>query len=187
MIRQSEHLRPQQCAVLVVDIQDRLMRVIDNRERVVYNSVLLLKAASVLELPVLATTQYAERIGPLLPEISAELKTVTPVDKMEFDCFANERFRQAVKALPRSVNTLIVCGVETHICVYQTVIGGLAAGFNIWVAADAVSSRIPANRKTGLARIRETGGVVGSTEMIIYDLLARAGTAAFKALLPVLK
>jgi len=171
----------------VVDIQERLMRVIDNADRVTRNSALLLKAAAVLDLPVLATTQYRERIGPLLSEITAELGGIEPLDKMEFDCFANPGFREAVTALPGGVDTLLVCGVETHICIYQTVVGALNMGYRVWVAADAVSSRTPANRKLGLARIREIGGVVGSTEMIVYDLLGRAGTPAFKALLPALK
>lgn len=187
MQKTAAHLQPRQCALMVVDIQEKLMPVINERERVVKNSVLLIKTARTLEMPILATTQYAARIGALLPEITDELAGVEPLDKMEFDCFANSAILQAARILPAEVKTLIVCGVESHICIYQTVVGGLANGYGMWVAGDAVSSRIPTNYEAGLQRMRELGAVVGSTEMIIYDLLHRAGTQEFKALLPYLK
>lgn len=180
-------LDPGRCALLVVDIQENLMRVIDNQEGVTRNTVLLEKAANVLGVPVVATTQYVDRIGPLLPEVSAELDGVVPLDKMEFDCFANPAIIDTVRELGSSVDTLVVCGVETHICIYQTVMGGLVAGYRVWVPADAVSSRVALNRETGLERIRQVGGVVANTEMIIYEWLHRAGTPQFKALLPFLK
>lgn len=181
------HLRPESCALLVVDIQERLMPVINGREEVTRNTVLLLKAAEVMQIPVVATTQYAARIGALLPEVQAELGDVMPLDKMEFDCFANQAIKARIKELPRKVNTLIICGVETHICIYQTVLGGLQAGYRVLVPADAVSSRVVGNYETGLARIKELGATVGNTEMIIYELLHRAGTPEFKELLPFLK
>jgi len=180
-------LEPAQCALLVVDIQENLMRVIDNAEEVTRNTVLLQKSANVLNIPQVATTQYVARIGPLLPAVTAELGGLTPLDKLEFDCFGNAGIAAAVKGLPAAVNTLIVCGVETHICIYQTVLGALMAGFRVWVPADAVSSRKPGNKEIGLARLREMGAVVASTEMIIYEWLRKAGSPEFKALLPVLK
>ena len=181
------HLQPRNCALLVVDIQDRLMPVIDGREEVARNSALLLKAAAVLDMPVLATTQYVARIGELLPEIREELGGVVPLDKMEFDCFANQAIKEKAKELPKEINTLVICGVETHICIYQTVLGALKEGYKVWVPADAVSSRSQRNYQTGLDRIKEVGATIGNTEMIIYDLLHRAGTAEFKELLPFLK
>lgn len=181
------NLRPETCALLVVDIQERLMSVINNREAVTGNVALLLKAAAVMKFPVLATTQYAAGIGALLPAVKAELGDLRPLDKMEFDCFANQAIRARVKALPREINTLIICGVETHICIYQTVLGALREGYRVWVPADAVSSRTALNYQTGLGRIKELGAMVGNTEMIIYELLHRAGTPEFKALLPYLK
>lgn len=181
------HLKPANCALLVVDIQERLMPVIAGREDVVKNSALLLKTAKIMKMPVLATTQYAARIGALLPEIRAELGEADPFDKMQFDCFADQVIREKVTELHRDVNTLIICGVETHICIYQSVLGALREGYNVWVPADAVSSRAVRNYETGLARINELGGTVGNTEMIIYDLLHQAGTPEFKELLPFLK
>jgi nicotinamidase-related amidase len=181
------HLRPESCALMVVDIQARLMPVINGREEVTRNSALLMKAAEVMKIPIVATTQYAARIGELLPEVQVELGGVVPLDKMEFDCFANQTIKERIKQLPREINTLIICGVETHICIYQTVLGALQSGYRVWVPADAVSSRTVRNYETGLARIKELGATVGNTEMIIYELLHRAGTPEFKELLPFLK
>jgi len=181
------YLDPSHCALLVVDIQERLMPVIDGRDRVINNTVLLLKAAKTLQIPVIATTQYRARIGDFLPEVKAELEGIETIDKMEFGGFNNPNVRQAVEHLPREIDTLIICGVETHICIYQTVLGAIRAGYRPWVPADAVSSRTPLNHGTGLNRIAEIGGVIANTEMIIYELLHQAGTPAFKALLPFLK
>ena len=175
------------CALLVVDIQERLMPVIEKSEQVEKNSKTLIKAARTLQMPVVASTQYALRIGEILPGIQAELGEVVSIDKMEFNCFANENFRDALHSLPKEIDTFVICGVETHICIYQTVLGGLMAGFNMWVASDAVSSRNSFNYRDGLARIEKIGGVVGSSELIIYELLTKAGTPEFKALLPSLK
>jgi nicotinamidase-related amidase len=180
-------LSPGKCALMVVDIQDRLMRVINEKERVIKNASLLVKAANVLNIPVVATTQYVEKIGEILPEVSGDLNDVIPMDKMEFNCFANADISGAVKGLGNGINTLLICGVETHICVYQTVQGALNAGYKVWVPADAVSSRVEENYLTGLARISEMGATVANTEMIIYELLHMAGTAEFKEMLPHLK
>lgn len=182
-----KYLKPSHCALLIIDIQDRLMPVIEGREQVVKNAVLLLKAAKAMKMPVLATTQYVARIGELLPAITAELEGVTPIDKMEFGGLNNPAVKKAVNQLPSEIDTLIICGVETHICIYQTVVGALMEGYKVWVPADAVSSRTRHNHRTGLGRVRELGGVVANTELIIYELLGKAGSREFKELLPFLK
>ncbi|HCC54004.1 MAG TPA: isochorismatase [Desulfobulbaceae bacterium] len=187
MSEKRYRLAPEQCALLVVDIQERMMQAIPARDEVVKNAVLLLKAANILQIPVLATTQYVVRIGDLLPEIRTELGGVVPLDKLEFGCFANGAIVEAAKKLSRKINTIVVCGVETHICIYQTVLGGLLQGYRMWVPADAVASRVEKNCQTGLARISEVGGIVANTEMIIYEWLQKAGTPAFKAILPFIK
>ncbi len=180
-------LAPARSALLIVDIQERLMPVIAGREQVIKNACLLIKAATVMGIPIVATTQYVARIGELLPEIKAELKDAAIIDKMEFGGFNNPQIAQAVGQLPREIDTLIIAGVETHICVYQTTMGAIQAGYKAWVPADAVSSRARQNHRSGVARIREIGGIVANTELIIYELLHRAGTPEFKALLPFLK
>ena len=172
---------------MVVDMQERLMPVIDGKDRVVKNSVLLIKTAKILNIPIIATTQYVAKIGKLLPEITSELGALSPTDKMEFSCFNNHELQKVIADLDNSIDTLIVCGVETHICIYQTVLGALINDFHVWVPADAVSSRTKGNYQTGLDRIREIGGIIANTELIIYELLQKAGTPEFKQLLPFLK
>jgi nicotinamidase-related amidase len=180
------YLRPENCALLVVDIQEGLLQFICQRDRVIKNAGLLLRAASTLNIPVIATSQYAARIGCFPPELDALLPH-PPLDKMEFGCFNNQKISAAIGNLGPQINTLIVCGIETHICVYQTVLGGLLTGRKMLIPADAVSSRNADNNDSGLARIREIGGRVLNTEMVIYELLQRAGTPQFKGLLPFLK
>jgi len=182
-----DYLNPKRCALMVVDIQDRLMPVINQPEQVVKNSVLLIKTAQALDISIVSTTQYAARIGDLLPEITKELGDLTPMDKMEFSCFANQAIKDGIKALGSEVDTMILCGVETHICIYQTALGGLMEGYRMWVPSDAVSSRNRNNYESGLTRIKDVGGVVANTELIIYELLHKAGTPQFKGLLPFLK
>ena len=185
-MKEIKRMTPEKTGLLVVDIQERMMRVIHGNDEVVRNTVLLLKTAKALNMPVVATTQYVARIGEILPEISEEMPGVIPADKLEFDCFANEAIREKIKSYS-SIDTWIACGVETHICMYQTVYGGMSNGYTMWIPADAVSSRTVKNYETGLERIRQIGGAVGNTEMIIYELLHRAGTPEFKSLLPFLK
>lgn len=182
-----KYLSPAQCVLMIVDIQERLMPVIEGRDQVVKNAVLLLKAAQALKMPTLATTQYAAKIGALLPEVTAELPGIIPIDKMEFGGFNNQAVKKAVDHLSPEIDTIILCGVETHICIYQTAIGAILAGYKVWVPADAVSSRVRHNHRTGISRLREVGAIVANTELIIYELLHRADSAEFKALLPFLK
>jgi nicotinamidase-related amidase len=181
-----KRLLPSSSGLLVVDIQERMMRVIPEKNEVVKNTVLLLKAAQILKMPIVATTQYAAGIGELLPEITAEMRDIRPLDKLEFGCFDNKDALAKIRSYP-AVDSWIACGVETHICIYQTVLGGLREGYTMWVPADAVNSRAEKNHQTGLERIRHIGGAVGNTEMIIYELLHQAGTAEFKAMLPFIK
>ncbi|MFW8600481.1 isochorismatase family protein [Desulfobacterota bacterium M19] len=179
-------LTPQNSALLVVDIQERLMNVIHNRQQVIDNTILLLKTAHVLKMPILSTTQYAARIGNFPASIKAELPE-TPIDKMEFSCFGSQDFVKSLDNLSPVVRSFIICGVETHICIYQTALDGLLAGYRMLVPADAVSSRTTDNYQSGLQRIQQIGGEIINTEMVIYELLKKAGTNEFKTLLPLLK
>ena len=180
------YLTPDRCSLLVVDIQERLIRVIVEREKVVRNTLLLLKTSHLLNIPVVASTQYAARIGDFPPEIKAELQH-PPIDKMEFGCFNNLQYMEVINNLSKKIDTLIICGVETHICIYQTVLGALMTGYRVMVPDDAVSSRTKDNHNSGLARLRDIGGQVVNSEMLVYELLQKAGTPQFKELLPLMK
>ena len=179
-------LNAEQCALVVVDIQEKLLPPIHEKERLVRNSQLLIRAAKILSLPVIVTTQYSRGLGQTVPEIASLLPDVTPLDKLEFGCFRNGQFCSSVAGLNRR-NTLLLCGMETHICVLQTAMGALAQGHCVHVAADAVGSRSELNWKLGLDRMRDAGAVISSTEMMIYELLGKSGTPAFKEMLQFIK
>jgi nicotinamidase-related amidase len=179
-------LQAQQCALMVIDIQEKLLPPIFERERVVRNSQLLLRLAGILDIPVMATTQYAKGLGDTVAEV-ASLLPGAATDKLTFSCFGDDAFCSLLKKLPGNRTTALVCGMESHICVAQTVLGALREGYVVHVASDAVSSRTEWNWRIGLERMRAAGAVISSTEMIIYELLRASGTAAFKEMLKHLK
>jgi nicotinamidase-related amidase len=172
-------------ALVVVDIQGKLLSAIHEHERVLRNSLLLMRMAQVLELPVVLTTQYRKGLGDTLPEVLAAAPGVEPLDKVSFGCFGDDAIAARLAGLGRS--QLVVCGIEAHICVAQTVIGARERGLEVHVAGDAVGSRAASNREVGLRRMERAGAVLSSAEMALYELLARSDGAAFKQMLPYLK
>ena len=179
-------LRPEDCALAVIDIQEKLLAQIFEKERVLRNAQLLIRLADILSLPVIVSTQYEKGLGKTVAEISSLLPETKPLDKLEFGCFGNSEYCSAVGKLANR-GTLLLCGIESHICVTQTAIGALNQGLNVHVAADAVSSRTELNWKLGLNRMQAAGAVLSSTEMMIYELLGKSGTPAFNEMLRHLK
>jgi len=180
-------LQVEQCALVVVDIQEKLLPPIFNREALVKNAQLLIRLAKILSIPVMVTTQYSKGLGSTVPEIASLLADVAATDKLEFGCFGSDSFRSRLKNLPGNRNTLLLCGMESHICVMQTALGALNEGYLVHVASDAVGSRAEWNWKIGLERMKSAGAVISSAEMMMYELLRSSGTPAFKELLPYLK
>jgi len=178
-------LKPEEGVLVLIDPQERLVQALYESECLIRNLVLLLRAARVFEVPVVATTQYRKGLGDYVPEIKEVLGAVEPLDKVEFSVLKNPAIAEKIQALSRK--TLILCGAETHICVYQSALSAIEKGYRVVVVGDATSSRSPENISYGLARMRELGVVVVSTEMLIYEWLEKAGTPAFKALLPYFK
>jgi nicotinamidase-related amidase len=180
-------LEPRHCALAVVDIQEKLLPPIFEKERMVRNSQLLIRLAKILDVPVLLSTQYSKGLGQTVHEIASLLSETAPIEKNEFGCFNNDAYCARVKSLPGDKNTLLVCGMESHICVTQTVLGALNRGYIVHVASDAVSSRSEWNWKIGLERMRQAGAIISSTEMMIYELLRSASGPVFKEMLQYLK
>ncbi len=172
-------------ALVVVDMQDRLLPAIHEHERIVANTRLLLRAAGILELPVLMTTQYANGLGPTHADVAALAPKAAPFDKLTFSCLGSQEFAQALAATGRK--TLLLCGVESHICVLQTGVDALAAGYAVHLVVDATGSRAAPNAELGCRRLEGAGAILSSTEMAIYELLGASGSRAFKSLLPFFK
>ena len=180
-------LEADQCALVVIDIQQKLLPPIFQKEQLVGNAQLLIRAAGILKIPTLLSTQYARGLGDTVPEVSSLLAGTEAIDKTLFSCFGSDAFCALLKRLPGQRNTLLLCGMESHICVTQTALGALREGYLVHVASDAVSSRTEWNRKVGLDRMQAAGAIISSTEMMIYELMRSSSVAAFKELLPYLK
>src|SRR6266481_5496906 len=142
-------LRAEDCALAVIDIQENLLPPIFEKERLVRNAQLLVRLADILSLPVIVSTQYEKGLGKTVEEISSLLPETKPVDKLEFGCFGNSEYCSTVGNLANR-NTLLLCGMESHICVTQTALGALNSGYLVHVASDAVGSRSEWNWKVGL-------------------------------------
>ena len=175
-------LKREESVLLVIDIQEKLMPAIAEREKVIDNAVKLLKCAQILNLPLILTEQ--DKLGPTVPEVKGEITGCTPIVKITFDAFLCDQFAAHLRQLNRK--TLILAGVETHVCVVQTALHALP-DFSVHVVSDAVSSRTPDNWRVGLERMRQHGAIITSTEMVMFELLQRAGTDEFKKVLPLVK
>lgn len=175
------------CSLVVIDIQQKLLPPIFQKDQLVRNSQLLIRAAGILKIPAVISTQYAKGLGATVPEIASLLPASEAIDKTLFSCFGSDVFCSLLKRLPGQRNTLLLCGMESHICVAQTALAAVREGYLVHVASDAVSSRTEWNWKIGLERMRAAGAVISSTEMMIYELMRSSSSAAFKELLPHLK
>jgi nicotinamidase-related amidase len=177
-------------ALLVVDIQDRLLPSMSEatRDEVVRNTRILIEAADRLGLPVVVSQQYPRGLGPTTQPIEDALAQVSRVhrfDKLEFSAVAAPAFAALAPTLGR--DQWIVCGMETHVCVYQTARDLVARGWAAHVCADAVASRTAQNRELGLGLMERAGAILTSTEVCVFDLLGRAGSDEFRALSRLIK
>ena len=175
-------MRREDCVLVMVDIQEKLLPVIANKEKMVENIVRLVKFSNIVKMPVILTEQ--QKLGSTIPEIKKELSDLHPISKICFDCFLCDEFAEKVNKIGKK--TLIVCGIEAHICVTQTVLHALPH-FCVHIVEDAISSRTIENWKIAVARMSRSGAVITSTEMIMYELLQKAGTDEFKATLQLVK
>lgn len=177
----------EQCALIIIDIQEKLLPPIWQKDQLVRNSQLLIRLSAILKIPAIVTTQYAKGLGSTVPEVASLLPDSTPIDKVMFSCFGSDVFCSMLKRMPGQRTTVLLCGMEAHICVMQTALAALREGYLVHVASDAVSSRTESNWRVGLDRMRAAGAVISSTEMMIYELLRSSGSPAFRELLPYLK
>lgn len=168
----------------VVDVQKSLMAKIDCVDRIEQNIKLLLNCAKILKIPVLASTQYKKGLGPYVKSIEALVEDVPQFDKVTFSAGADPATAAHLESLKPALKTVVLVGVETHICVYQTAMDLLEQGYGVFVVADAVSARNRSDHDIGIRRMEAMGVAIGSTEMLIYELLGRAGSSEFKQILP---
>jgi len=173
--------------LVVVDMQEPFLRGIHDREKLTEHVRLLVQAAVILDIPILTTVQYADRMGGLVAEVSEVLSSITPnaLDKMSFSCAGSDPFLENVRETGR--RQILLCGVETHICVSQTALDLAHLGYQVHVAADAVSSRTLEKHKLGMERMRDNAILPCAAESSLYEWLREAGTPEFKAILKLVK
>ncbi|RKY68646.1 MAG: hydrolase [Candidatus Latescibacterota bacterium] len=172
-------------ALIIVDVQGKLAHRMHRKERLFEQLQKLIKGAQALSIPILWVEQNPEGLGPTIPEIADLLSDVPPIPKLSFSCCGCDRFMQALRFLNRK--QILIAGIETHVCVYQTAVDLLNLGYEVQVVADAVSSRTEENRQIGLSRIEDAGGALTSTEMALFEMLKVAEGAQFKEILNIVK
>ncbi len=171
--------------LVVVDLQDALLKVIFERERVVSNAVRLIEAAKVLSVPTLVTLQYAQKLGDCTQAVADALTHDERFDKMSFSCLGSWEFVEALERTGR--RQVILVGVETHVCINQTAHDLLQNGYCVHVVKDAVSSRTAENWSVGIEKMSDSGCLITSTETAIFELVRDASRPEFKQILPLVK
>jgi nicotinamidase-related amidase len=168
----------------VIDVQQSLMAKIKGADKVTATVELMIRCAKILRIPIIANIQYKKGLGAYVQSIESLLGDIPQLDKVEFNAVANDQTSAVLDGLPKEVDTIILAGVETHICIYQTAMGILEKGLDVWVLTDGVSSRNIDDHQAGLLRLKSMGVSLGSSEMLIYELLGKAGSPEFKEILP---
>jgi len=172
-------------ALVVIDFQDGLLPKIPTAEAIMGQAIKLIRFARELGLPILWTEQYPKGLGVTNERVAKELEGVVPMAKVSFGCFGAPEFAASVAGLGRT--QLLVTGIETHVCVMQTVLRARALGYEVFVPNDAVGSRFENDYRMGLARMQAHGAEIVTTEMAMFEILRAAGTPEFKKVLPLIK
>ena len=172
-------------ALILIDLQVKLARVIHEPETLIANCVKLIRGLQVLEVPILVTEQNPAGLGPTVPEAAELLAPVEPIAKLSFSCCGEPAFLHAIEGLGR--RQLLLAGMEAHVCVYQTAADLASAGYEVQIVADAVSSRDPANKAIGIRKARAAGVQITSVEPALFELLKVAEGEAFKQIIRIVK
>ncbi|TNJ39638.1 hydrolase [Chlorobaculum thiosulfatiphilum] len=176
---------PKETLLLVIDIQEKLAPAVFQSDSVIKNTGKLIRASKLLGVPVVHTEQYPKGLGRTVDELKELIGEETPFEKLSFSCCGNDDFMKHLRSLGR--NDILVTGMETHVCVYQTCVELLEFGYNVHLVTDGVSSRSEENRTLGIRCIECAGAALTSTEMAIFELLRVAEGDTFKAISKIVK
>jgi nicotinamidase-related amidase len=171
--------------LVIIDIQGNLAQAMFDKENLFANTVKLIKGFKALNLPFIVTEQIPQKLGQTLPQIAVELDGLSPIAKESFSCWDEKNFQEQLEALKR--RHVVLLGIETHVCVYQTALDLIANGYNVHLVADAVSSRTPENRQIGIDAMKSAGAHITSTEMILFELLRTAADPKAKEFFKIVK
>ena len=185
MNRHSKILQRENSVLLVIDIQEKLLPVIYESESVVNNAIKLIYGFKIFNSPIYYTEQYPKGLGPTEQRIKSALEERSAINKMSFSCFGAGNLFEELKS--KNILQVVVCGIESHVCVIQTALDMLANDFQVHIAADAVSSRRKFDYEIAIERMRSNGVEISLTESILFEMLNMCGTDEFKAISKLVK
>lgn len=178
-------LKKSETAFVLVDVQGKLAKIVHESEALLEKLQQLIRGLRLLEVPIIWLEQYPQGLGRTSEELTQHLSGLEPIEKITFSACKNEEFMRALKET--NCQHVLVAGIETHICVYQTAVDLKENGYRVQVVEDAVSSRTLANKQVGLNKLKSLGIMGTSVEMALYELLETAGTEQFKQMLTIIK
>lgn len=175
-------LKTDECMLLCMDFQEKLLSKVYMAEEIADNAIAMIKSARALNIPVIVTEQYPKGLGRTIEEIIKVLgEDYKPIEKVNFNCFGSQEFIDKLESINR--RSLLIMGVEAHICICQTVLEALRKEYEVYLLEDTISSRKPENRRIAIDRMIKEGSIPASVEMVIYELLKQSGTPEFKEIL----
>ena len=178
-------LNEKDCCLIIVDVQGKLAGLMHDKETLFKNIRILIQSAKILNIPVLWCQQVPAALGPTVPQIAELLTGTEPINKSCFSCCLNDEFNSKLKSLGRK--QILLAGIETHVCIYQTALDLLANGFEVDVVADAVSSRTLDNKQIALNRIASEGANISSAEMALFEILRTSDHPRFRQIAKLVK
>ena len=178
-------LKSGKTVLIVIDVQGKLANLMHGKDAFLQNLQKTIRGLRALGIPILWAEQNPAGLGPTVPEVAELLSGIAPIGKMSFSCCQHEPFMRALKAAGRS--QVLIAGIETHVCVYQTAMDLIEADYDVEVVADAVASRTPENKELGLQKMRDAGVGLTSMETALFELLRVAEGAQFKEILKIVK
>lgn len=178
--KEEMRIKASECCGLVIDIQERLFQVMHDRDELLHGVQLLLDGLKILNIPILVTEQYPKGLGTTLDPLVSLLDEVNTIEKISFSCCGAPGFMSALEILDRK--RVVICGIEAHVCVLQTVIDLVERGFTPVVVADCISSRNLEDKMIALERMRQEGALITSIESLLFELTGIAGTPQFKSI-----
>jgi len=164
--------------LVVIDIQESLARVMHGKDALFENLQKIIRGAGILDIPMIVTEQVPEKLGTTIPEISPLLGTASPVAKSSFSCCGEDRFMRELEGMKRG--QILIAGIESHVCVYQTTVDLIHMGYEVHIVTDCISSRTEENWVLGIERMKDEGAKPTSTEMALFELLKIAGGDRFR-------
>jgi nicotinamidase-related amidase len=171
--------------LVIIDVQNKLAPVMGRKGRMVASIIKLIKLAELFNLPVILTEQFPKWLGPTISDIRTCLPECKSITKMEFNCCDVPLFNDRLEA--EGLRNIILTGVESHVCVFQTCVSLLEKGYRVHVPRSAVDSRTEENLKTGFELMRGAGAVITSTEAVVFQILEKAGTKEFKEMMKLIR